>query len=93
LCGPITPTSSSLKSYLLCFIDDFSRKASIYFLAEKSETFSMFKVFKSFVEKESECDDICCLGTNRGGEFTFKEFNVFCVDHGIKRQLTAAYTP
>ncbi|BBH07042.1 ADP glucose pyrophosphorylase large subunit 1 [Prunus dulcis] len=42
LCGPITPTSSSLK---------------------------------------------------RGGEFTSKEFNVFCVDHGIKRQLTAAYTP
>ena len=56
LCGPITPTSNSLKRYLLCFIDDFSRKAWIYFLAEKSETFAMFKVFKSFVEKESECD-------------------------------------
>jgi hypothetical protein len=52
----------------------------------------MFKVFKSFVEKESECD-ICCLRTDRGGEFTSKEFNVFCVNHGIKRQLTAAYTP
>jgi len=92
LCGPITPTSNSLKRYLLCFIDDFSRKAWIYFLAEKSETFAMFKVFKSFVEKESECD-ICCLRTDRGGEFTSKEFNVFCVNHGIKRQLTAAYTP
>lgn len=92
LCGPITPTSSSLKRYLLCFIDDFSRKAWIYFLAEKSETFSMFKVFKNLVEKESGCD-ICCLRTDRGGEFTSKEFNVFCVDHGIKRHLTAAYTP
>jgi hypothetical protein len=71
LCGPITPISSNLKKYLLCFIDDFNRKASIYFLAEKSETFSMFKVFKSLVEKESECD-ICCLGTDRGDEFTFK---------------------
>jgi hypothetical protein len=64
LCGPITPTSNSLKRYLLCFIDDFSRKAWIYFLAEKSETFAMFKAFKSFVEKESECD-ICCLRTDR----------------------------
>lgn len=52
----------------------------------------MFKVFKSFVEKESECD-ICCLRTDMGGEFTSKEFNVFCIDHGIKRQLTATHTP
>jgi len=92
LCGPITPTSSSLKRYLLCFIDDFSRKAWIYFLAEKSETFSMFKVFKQLVEKESGCN-ISCLRTDRGGEFTSMEFNVFCVNNGIKRQLTAAYTP
>jgi len=71
LCGPITPTSNSLKRYLLCFIDDFSRKAWIYFLAQKSETFAMFKIFKSFLEKELECD-ICCLRTNKGGEFTSK---------------------
>jgi hypothetical protein len=44
----------------------------------------MFKVFKNLVEKEFGCD-ICCLRTNMGGEFTSKEFNVFCVDHDIKR--------
>ena len=27
LCGPISPASSGHKKYLLCFIDDFSRKA------------------------------------------------------------------
>ena len=27
LCGPITPSSSSKKRYVLCFIDDFFRKA------------------------------------------------------------------
>ena len=92
LCGPITPTSSSYKRYILCLIDDFSRKGWIYLLAEKSEAFSMFKVFKSYVEKEVE-SEICCLRTDRGGEFTSKEFNDFCVKNGIKRQLTAAYTP
>lgn len=36
---------------------------------------------------------ICCLRTDRGGEFTSKDFNQFCSDHGIARQLTASYTP
>ncbi|GJY62080.1 retrovirus-related pol polyprotein from transposon TNT 1-94, partial [Tanacetum coccineum] len=29
----------------------------------------------------------------RGGEYTSNSFNQFCEAHGIKRQLTAAYTP
>lgn len=32
------------------------------------------------------------LRTNRGGEFNSNEFDQFCKTHGIKRQLTAAYT-
>lgn len=36
---------------------------------------------------------MCCLRTDRGGEFTSNEFNDFCSSNGIKRQLTAAYTP
>ena len=92
LCGPITPISSSHKRYIFCLIDDFSRKAWIYFLAEKSEAFLMFRTFKISVEKESGCA-ISCLRTDRGGEFTSIEFQIFCAEHGIKRQLTAAYTP
>lgn len=44
------------------------------------------------VEKESG-ESICCLRTDRGGEFTSMEFDKFCSLNGIKRQLTAAYTP
>lgn len=33
------------------------------------------------------------LRTDRKGEFTGEKFNQFCRDHGIKRQLTAAYSP
>lgn len=36
---------------------------------------------------------IKCLRTDRGGEFTSIEFNKFCMENGIKRQLTNAYTP
>ena len=36
---------------------------------------------------------IKCFRSDRGGEFTSLEFNEFCTEHAIKRQLTAAYTP
>jgi transposase InsO family protein len=92
LCGPITPISHSGKRYLLVLVDDFSRKTWIYFLADKSETFETFKIFKRFAEKEAKTA-ICGFRTDRGGEFTSNEFNKFCQDNGIRRQLTAAYTP
>jgi hypothetical protein len=61
-------------------------------MKEKSSALDLFKTFKILVENESGCV-IQCLRTDRGGEFTSNDFNVFCSNHGIKRQLTAAYTP
>lgn len=92
LCGPITPSSNSQKRYLICFIDDFSRKTWIYFALEKSEALHHFKLFKEFVEKQTGMF-IKCLRTDRGGEYNSGEFKEFCDKNGIKRQLTTAYTP
>ena len=92
ICGPIKPISNSKKRYFLTFIDDFSRKTWVYFLVEKSEAFAVFKSFKIYVEKETS-SFIKCLRTDRGGEFTSEEFANFCKENGIRRQLTAAYTP
>jgi len=66
ICGPMNPTSNSNKRYFITFIDDFSRKTWVYFLAEKSEAIEAFKRFKARVEKETE-KDIQCLRTDRGG--------------------------
>ena len=33
------------------------------------------------------------LRTYRGGEYYSTEFEVFCEVHGIRRELTGAYTP
>ena len=90
--GPIKPVSNSKKRYFISFIDDYNRKVWIYFLAKKSEAFTIFKNYKNLVEKETGVF-ICCLGTDRGGEFISHEFNVFCKANGISRQLTATYTP
>ena len=92
ICGPIKPVSNSKKRYFISFIDDYSRKVWIYFLAEKSEAFNIFKNYKNLVEKEIRVF-IRCLHTDKGGEFISHKFNVFCKANGISRQLTAAYTP
>jgi hypothetical protein len=92
ICRPIKPISNSKKRYFISFIDDYNRKVLIYFLAEKSEAFTIFKNYKNLVEKETRVF-IRCLGTYRGGEFISHEFNIFCKANGISRQLTAAYTP
>jgi hypothetical protein len=52
--GPITPNSLGKYRYFITFIDDFSRKAWIYFLKEKSEAFSIFKKFKMLIENLSD---------------------------------------
>lgn len=92
ICGPIKPESNSKRRYFLTFIDDSSRKTWVYFLVEKSDALDSFKKFKVMVEKQSgKC--ICCLRTDRGGEFNSAEFIKFCEENGIKRQLTTAYTP
>jgi transposase InsO family protein len=78
--------------YFITFTYDYSRKTWTYFLQDKSRVFDVFKRFKSLVEKESG-SVIQCLRTDIGGEFTSTIFNDFCSSQGVKRQLTAAYTP
>jgi transposase InsO family protein len=92
ICGPITPNSLGKHQYFITFIDDFSRRTWVYFLKEKSEAFFVFKKFKVLVENLSdEC--IKTLRSDRGGEFTSKEFVNFCEKKGIRRFLTAPYSP
>ena len=34
-----------------------------------------------------------CFRSDRGGEFISNEFNNFCIERGIKRQVSAPSTP
>ena len=64
----------------------------VAFLKEKSEAFEKFKIFNNSVKNKSSVK-IKCLRSNRGGEFTSREFNIFCEENGIKRQLSSPRTP
>ena len=78
--------------YIFVLIDDYSRYMWTILLKEKGDAFNKFKKFKSLVEQESGAS-IQTFRTDRGGEFVSQEFNSFCDDTGIKRHLTAPYTP
>ena len=76
----------------MTFIDDFSRRTWVYFLKFKSDAFDKFVEFKALVEKE--CGHyIKVLRSDRGGEYTSNYFVNFCRNQGIKKELTASYTP
>lgn len=92
ICGPITPESFSGKRYFISFIDDFSRKTWVYFLKEKSEAFKVFKKFKVMVEKATD-RHIKAVRSDRGGEYTSTVFMKYCEEQGIRRFLTAPYSP
>ena len=92
LCGPISPPTPAQKRYILVLIDDNTRYMWTILLKEKGEAFEKFKNFKKLVEQETQ-NKIKVLRTDRGGEFTSHEFSNFCDKNGIKRHLTAPYTP
>ena len=61
-------------------------------MKNKSEVFGKFKEFKALIENQSK-KRIKTLRSNNGGEYTSKEFEAFCKEAGIKRELTTPYNP
>ena len=92
MCAPMSSTSLSGFEYYITFIDDYSRKTWIYFLKAKNEVFEKFKEFKALIENLSD-KRIKTLWSDNGREYTSKEFESFCKDAGIKRELTSPYNP
>ena len=92
LCGPITPATPSGNKYFLLVVDDFSRYMWIVLLKSKDQALQAFRLIKTAAEVEAEAK-LKAFRTDRGGEFKSKEFTTFCESHGIKRFLTAPYSP
>jgi transposase InsO family protein len=61
-------------------------------LKEKSEAFEVFKKFKVMVEKATD-RHIKAVRSDRGGEYISTAFMKYCEEQGIRRFLTAPYSP
>jgi transposase InsO family protein len=64
----------------------------VYFLKEKSEAFEIFKKFKVMIKKSTGYY-VQALRSDRGGEYLSNEFNAYYENQGVRRYLTAPYTP
>jgi len=69
VCGPMQVETPSGNRYILTFIDDLTRKMWIYLIKRKSEVLSVFRKFKSMVERQSG-SNIKILRSNGGGKYT-----------------------
>ncbi|KAJ0809578.1 putative RNA-directed DNA polymerase [Helianthus annuus] len=92
MCGRISPPTHAGKKYIFLLVDDCTHYLWAYLLTSKDQAFETFKQFKEKVETETRTK-LKMLRTDRGGEFTSAEFNKYCKDNGIARQLTAPYSP
>ena len=92
LCGPIRTESYSGEKFFILFVDDYSKMMTVIYLKEKSKAFQKFKWYLARVEKETS-KKLKCLRSYRGSEFISNVFIKFCIERGIKRQLSAPRTP
>jgi len=90
LSGMLPVTSLGGYLYYAIFVNDFSRKTSIYFLKKKDEVFKWFCSFKALVENQTR-KKIKILRTDNGTEYESNEFNDFCRDVGIKMETIVPY--
>jgi len=92
VCGPMSSTSLSGSLYYVVFIDEFSWKSWILFMKTKGQVFSRFQEFKALVDNQIG-KKIRVLRSDKGGEYTSKEFIEFCAGKDIRRELNVPYNP
>ena len=90
--GPSTHLTTDKKLYYVSFIDDYSRESVIYLMSSKDQVFAKYKLHEAMMSRQR---DVCIktLFTDRGGEYTSKEFEEYLAKKGTKHRLTVHDTP
>ena len=91
VCGPMQTNTPSGNRYFVTFIDDYTRYVSVYLIKEKSEVFEKFKYYYKSLENQGI--KIRNFRSDEGREYMSKDFVQYCLENGIRKQVTAAYTP
>jgi transposase InsO family protein len=92
LCGPISPETPSGSRYILILVDDFSKYMWISLLSNKDQAAMAIKRVQAAAERKSR-NILCALRTGHGEEFTATQFQEYCAELCIRRELTAPYNP
>jgi transposase InsO family protein len=90
--GPMQTKTPGGCTYVVTFIDDYSRHVTVHFMKAKSEVLSKFKIFKAAMENATG-KTIKRLRSDNGGEYTGRQFKEYLNHHDIKHEKTVPYTP
>ena len=93
MCGPFSEKSESGAWYMLLVVDDYSRYLWVRCMSTKDEAFGLIKQYVAAAETMHGGQRVSVLRTDNGGEFVSNEFDTWLCQHGIRRELTVAYTP
>jgi transposase InsO family protein len=77
LVGPARVCSAGGKWYVLVIVDDYSRYAWVFFLADKGETFSFVRDLMLRLKNERHGDAVRAIRSDNGGEFKNSHFETF----------------
>ncbi|CAI7892882.1 unnamed protein product [Closterium sp. NIES-53] len=93
LVGPMKVKGDGGALYSMTMVDDYTRFTWSFPLAQKSDAARVIiEEWLPMVERESG-KRVKAIRSDRGGEFLGTEFRSWLKRHGIKQQLTTAYTP
>jgi hypothetical protein len=92
VCGPIKLATLAGKTMFLLMVDDISHYMWLILLSTKSDVVRMIKQVQA--QAEAECRKrLKVLHMDKGGKFTSSSFINYCNDTGVRRHLTAPYSP
>ena len=94
LVGPFRQTTTGGARYFLTMVDDYSRRASVGLLKDKSAE-SVFKAFKEWLDRmeTSTGRKLGGVRTDRGKEFFNKTLKALLTERGAKHQAGPPHTP
>lgn len=92
VCGPMSTSPLGGNKYYVTFIDDYSRKVTIFLIKNKSQVFDCFVRYKNMVENQLD-KRIKILRTDNGGEFCNAKFSQLCEKSGIIHQRSCPHSP
>jgi transposase InsO family protein len=83
LVGPTRVCSAGGKWYVLMIMNDYSRYAWVFFLADNGQTFGFVRDLILRLKNERNGDAIRAIRCDNGTEFTNSCFETFCHDLGL----------
>lgn len=84
--------ASGKNHYFIVFVDDKTRLPSLYLMERKSQALEKLERYVGDLATP-EGLRIGTLRSDDGGEFMSADFKAYCVGNGIKREVTARYSP